>query len=223
MAMASGLRWKEGFAARRSRPRGAGVTARAFREREIVSPADLPGDREPREPPGRPRSPRTSRETASPAGWLADGPRRAQTVLALPEPDRPGSPGPRRGSCTDVGALRNCARRGPRRLRPRVTRDLPCTRSMTSGATGRKPRPRVTRGLPCTRSTTFGATGRKPRDENSRNQVPGTNGSGVARSRRGCGSRGWDDRARFLPGTAALRCRCPRGESSRGRRCSPAS
>src|SRR5512143_221223 len=26
-----------------------------------------------------------------PAGWLADGPRRAQTVLALPEPDPSGS------------------------------------------------------------------------------------------------------------------------------------
>src|SRR5512140_1825415 len=29
--------------------------------------------------------------THAPAGWLADGPRRAQTVLALPEPDPSGS------------------------------------------------------------------------------------------------------------------------------------
>src|SRR5512140_162436 len=29
--------------------------------------------------------------TPAPAGWLADGPRRAQTVLALPEPEPSGS------------------------------------------------------------------------------------------------------------------------------------
>src|SRR5512140_2039152 len=92
--------------------------------------------------------------THAPAGWLADGPRRAQTVLALREPDPSGSMGflvsrarawvrcgiqpmarsdmlaaKRTVTCEagqdEPNGSEALARRGPRRLRPRVTRYLP--------------------------------------------------------------------------------------------------
>src|SRR5204862_5092476 len=78
-------------------------------------------------------------ENAQPAGCLADGPRRAQTVLALREPDRSETGRASCRSSSDVGALRDCARREPRRGPPR---DGPRSRAEAAqSAAERKPGP----------------------------------------------------------------------------------